>query len=112
MKIAGGTLNTHSRYGDCRMEILASYAAVCGLHPAFVKEILDCVTCDEAIRIIKIHKLAEPVLSHLADRISFHLNHRTGESPKVEAIVFSKVYGRLCETQNAEVLLQTLREEN
>ncbi len=111
VKIAGGMLNTHSRYGDCRMEILASYAGACGLHPSLIKEMLDCVTCDEALRILKSCDLDKAVLSHLSDRISFHLNHRTAGQPEVESIVFSKVHGLLCETRNAKSFLHILREE-
>ena len=112
VKIAGGMLNTHSRYGDCRMEILASYAGACGLHPSCIRELLNCAACDEALRIMKENDLDKAVLSHLIDRISFHLNHRTGETPQVETIVFSKVYGLLCESRNAESFLNILREEN
>ena len=111
VKIAGGMLNTHSKYGDCRMEILSSYAAACGMPAKGVKEMLDCVTCDDALRIMKLYNVDAPVLSHLAERISFHLNHRTDETPKVEAILFSKVYGQLCETSNARSLLRKLKEE-
>ena len=111
VKIAGGMLNTHSKYGDCRMEILSSYAAACGLPANAVKEMLNCVTCDDALRIMKLYEVDSAVLSHLAERISFHLNHRTEGVPKVEAILFSKVYGQLCETYHAPSLLRKLKEE-
>ena len=111
VKIAGGMLNTHSRYGDCRMEILASYAGACGMNSSLIKEMLGCVTCDEALRILKLCDLDKAVLSHLSDRISFHLNHRTAGQPEVECIVFSKVHGLLCETRNAKSFLRNLREE-
>ena len=112
VKIAGNMMNTHSRYGDCRMEILASYSGACGLLPHLIKEMLNCVTCDEALRILKSCALDRPVLDHLSDRISFHLNHRTGGEPEIEIIVFSKVHGILCKTRNAESFLRILREEN
>ena len=31
VKIAGGMLNTHSKYGDCRMDIMAAHAGAAGL---------------------------------------------------------------------------------
>ena len=110
VKIAGGMLNTHSKYGDCRMEILASYAGACGLHPTGIKEILNAVTCDDALRIMKMFDLDSDVLSYLTDRISFHLNRKTAGVPRVEAILFSKVYGQLCETSNASYLLRRIKE--
>ena len=33
VKLAGGMMNTHSRYGDCRMEIMTAHAAAAGLTP-------------------------------------------------------------------------------
>ena len=33
VKITGGMLNTHSKYGDSRMEILAAHADATGLRP-------------------------------------------------------------------------------
>lgn len=111
VKIAGGMLNTHSRYGDCRMEILASYAAACGLHSTLVKEMLDCVTCDEALRIMKSAQLDQAVMTHLCDRVSENLNRRTEGVPKTEAILFSNVYGQLCQSPGAAELLKILREE-
>lgn len=30
VKVAGGVMNTHSRWADCRMEILCAHAALCG----------------------------------------------------------------------------------
>ena len=110
VKIAGGMLNTHSKYGDCRMEILASYAGACGLHPTEIKGILNAVTCDDALRILKMFELDSEVLSHITDRISFHLNRKTAGIPGVEAILFSKVYGQLCETSNASYLLRQIKE--
>ena len=43
VKVGGGMLNTHSKYGDCRMEILAAHAGKAGLSPEKIGEILDCV---------------------------------------------------------------------
>ena len=111
VKIAGGMLNTHSRYGDCRMEILASYAGACGVNSTSVKEILNCVTCDEALRILKVNQSDANVLSILCGRISDNLNRRTEGNPRVEAILFSNVYGTLCRTNGAVSLLDRIREE-
>ena len=47
VKLAGGMLNTHSKYGDCRMEILAAHAASCGLGPEEVERALSCLLQSE-----------------------------------------------------------------
>ena len=51
VKLAGGMWNTHSKFGDCRMEIIASHSAALGLRAERTEEILHCATCDDALRI-------------------------------------------------------------
>lgn len=50
VKLAGGMWNTHSKFGDCRMEIIASHSAALGLRAERTEEILHCATCDDALR--------------------------------------------------------------
>ena len=109
VKLAGGMWNTHSKFGDCRMELLAAHAASLGLRPEKVSELLACVMCDDALRILKEEQLYDAVLTRLAGRIEFHLQHKCGEM-EVGAMVFSKEYGRLCQTGCAQALLQKIRE--
>ena len=109
VKLAGGMWNTHSKFGDCRMELLAAHAASLGLRPEKVSELLACVMCDDAIRILKEEQLYDAVLARLAGRIEFHLQHKCGEM-EVGAMVFSKEYGRLCQTSCAQALLQKIIE--
>ena len=109
VKLAGGMWNTHSKFGDCRMELLAAHAASLGLRPEKVSELLACVMCDDALRILKEEQLYDAVLACLAGRIEFHLQHKCGEM-EVGAMVFSKEYGRLCQTSCAQALLQKIME--
>lgn len=111
VKIGGGMLNTHSKYGDCRMEILASHAAACGLQPSAVAEVLDCVACDEVIRILKENHCFEATMERLVSRIHFHLQNRAGEM-EIGALLFSKEYGNLGQTENTQKLLKQIREES
>ena len=92
VKLAGGMWNTHSKCGDCRMELIAAHAAALGLPPSRVEELLDCATCDDALRILKEEQLYDALLARLAERIEFQLAHKCGEMA-VGAIVFSKEYG-------------------
>ena len=110
VKIAGGMMNTHSKYGDCRMEILAACAGASGASTAQIREILECVACDDALRVLKEAGCFEMTMGRLTERIVFHLNHRrSGEFP-VEVILFSKEYGILGESQNARDYLIKVRE--
>ncbi len=108
VKIASGMLNTHSKYGDCRMEIMAAHAAAAGLRPEKVEEILQCVACDDALRILREEDLYEQTLARLTERIGFHLTAKAGGELETGAIPFSKVYGALGRTENAEALLKKI----
>ena len=106
VKIAGGMMNTHSKYGDCRMEIMTSNAATVGLSPAKADEMLACATCDDAIRILKEEGLDRQTLDRIANRIEFMMEHRVHGNLRVGAIMFSKEYGFLGKTKDADELLE------
>lgn len=111
VKIAGGMLNTHSKYGDCRMDIMAAHAGAAGLSAPQIAEMLDCATCDDAIRILKENNLCTQTLERISNRISFIMDHRVAGEMKTGAILFSKEYGFLNETKNARSLLKLITEE-
>ena len=108
VKIGGGMMNTHSQYGDCRMEILAAHAGIAGLSPVKIGELLDCVACDDALRILKDAGCMEETLAGLLSRILFHLRHRAGEGMEIGTILFSKEYGLLAKSDNAMELIEKI----
>ena len=112
VKLAGGMMNTHSRYGDCRMEIMAAHAAAAGARAETAGQLLDCATCDDALRLLKeeSEELCRDTLARLTERIAFHLNHRAGETMPVETILFSRVYGLLDSTAGAGDYLKIITE--
>ncbi len=111
VKIAGGMMNTHSKYGDCRMEILAAHACASGLYADKTAQLLQCVACDDAIALLDEARIRQPVLARLTSRIAFMLNYRTSGEMETGAIVFSQKYGLLSETENARTLLRQITEE-
>ena len=109
VKLAGGMLNTHSRWGDCRMEILAAHAGTAGAPPERLGELLECAACDDALRILREAGVYRETLERLTRRAAFHLSARAGEDLEVGTVLFSKVYGILGRTENAEALLNCIR---
>ena len=110
VKLAGGMMNTHSKYGDCRMEILAAHGAAAGLPAEKAAEVLNCVACDDALRILREAGVYEETLVRVTARAAFHLSARAGEELEIGAILFSKVYGLLGQTENAEALMKKILE--
>lgn len=109
IKVAVGVMNTHSRQADCRMEVLAAYAAAEGASAECVQAILSCITTTEALELLKEKGILTGVMERVMERIEFHLCHRAGGSLQVEAIVFSTEDGILGKTKRAEALLKEIR---
>lgn len=110
VKLGGGIMNTHSKYGDCRMEILAAHAAAAGADPDTIRGILECVSCDDALRLLREAGKLEDSLLRLTRRVSSHLSRRAGDAMDAGVILFSKEYGILGKSENADRLLKQITE--
>ncbi len=105
IKIAGGIMNTHSRQADARMEILTAYAAAAGAGTAVLQNIMQAVTTDAGLDILKTAGFLETTMALVTERIRVHLQRRAGDSVEVGVIVFSNRYGLLGQTDNVENML-------
>ena len=110
VKLCGGMMNTHSKYGDCRMEILTAHASAVGLRAPQAKEMLQCATCDDALRILQEEGLYEATLERLTEKMAEHLQRRATQDLEMGVLSFSRVYGLLGKTGNAERLMKYVME--
>ena len=110
VKISGNMLNTHSKWGDCRVELLAAHAGAAGMGSGEIAAVLDCVSCDEALRIIREAGYWEETLQRVTAKVAYNLRHRAGEELEIGAMLFSNVYGLLSETDNARTLMKRIME--
>ncbi len=114
IKVAGGMLNTHSRYGDCRAEIFAAHAAACGLPQKEVMKILESVTTEEMITIVKQHEeeystpLLDTLIQKLLTKIAYQLDRRAGQKVRIGVMTFSSKYGYLGETKDFSKILSAI----
>ncbi|MBQ4353491.1 MAG: cobalamin biosynthesis protein CbiD [Clostridia bacterium] len=111
IKVAGGMFNTHSRYGDCRAEIFASHAGMCGASADAVRRIMDSTMTDDMLALLDEAGLRQTVMDSIMNRMHFHLTHRPIGNMTVGAATFSNVHGILGKTENADTLLEKIREE-
>ena len=105
VKLAGGVMNTHSKYADCRTELFTAHAAICGADTATCCALMDAATTDACIAILDGAGLREPVMNSLLAAMQRQLNHRVGDKLRVGAVVFSNEYGLLGKTETAEAIL-------
>lgn len=108
VKVAGGIMNTHSKEGDCRMEIMAAAALQEGVSPDVCLKVLDCVMTDEAIRLIDETGKKDAVMKRLMDKIMFFLRKRAGGRLEIECILYSSKYGELAKSEGADKWLTLL----
>jgi len=103
-KVAGGIMNTHSRVADCRVEVLASHAALAGAPQDVVREVMDAATTDAALDALIACGKANATMESLMKRLEDKLAHRAAGALQIEAIVFSNVHGVLGKTPGADEL--------
>ena len=122
VKVAGGIMNTHSKEADCRMEILTAISAINGADNSLCMNIMECVTTEEALRLIDAAGLKDAVMNEVTKRIEIHLADRVrrrtdaisaGDLPDMQAdvIVYSNEYGILGMSKGAEEWFTLLAQE-
>ncbi len=105
VKVAGGIMNTHSKWADCRLELFCAHAAVCGGDTALCQALLSAPTTDRAIALLDEAGLRQAVMDRLLEAIQLHLDRRAAGSFQVGAVVFSNEFGLLGQTDMAKELL-------
>lgn len=109
VKLAGGVMNTHSKWADCRMELFCTHAAICGGTTALCRKLMEAATTDACIALLDEAGLRESVLESLLAAIQRHLDHRAGNTMQVGAVMFSNEYGFLGQTETAKKIIEQWR---
>ena len=111
IKVAGGIMNTHSKEGDCRMELLAAFSIKEGVSSGECRQILDCVTTEEGVRILKESGKLEAVMEDVAKRICYYLEKRGKGKLKVDCILYANEFGELAKSKEAAQWFTLLGQE-
>lgn len=111
IKLSGGIYNTHSKNADARMELLLAAGIRAGLDAMSGRNILDAVSTEEGIRIIKEAGCFEETMKYMMEKIMFFLNKRASGKIDIECIVYSNNYGLLAKSDGAEKLLDALKQQ-
>ena len=129
VKVAGGVMNTHSKYGDRRMEILADCVEEAARqvqgkreefdsfeqegkteYKALAETVLSMNTTDEAAELLKARGVLAPVMKIVTGRIRKVLEVRFGL--RAEVIVFSGASGILGMTDGAQDMAERLKKNS
>lgn len=111
IKVSGGIMNTHSKEGDARMELLAAAVIRAGGSMDTLRGILNCRVTEEALGIIRKESpvLLRKSMESVMERILYYLRKRAGEELPVECILYSNEFGLLAASPGAMDMLEKLR---
>ena len=107
IKLSGGVMNTHSKEGDGRAELMAACALQAGCDADTARAILACVTTDEMLRILREKGFLAPAMEYMAQRIDLYVSARVKGLLTVGVLAFSDGYGPLCATAAAKRWVET-----
>ncbi|PNV59919.1 cobalamin biosynthesis protein CbiD [Clostridium sp. chh4-2] len=110
VKLAGGIMNTHSRNADARTELMAAHVIRCGGDAATAAKILECVTTDEALEVLKQAGMLKQVSKSLLEKILYYVERRGYGRLETGIVMYSNEYGLLGATKQVPDLLKKVKE--
>ena len=111
IKIAAGVMNTHSSIADGRQEIFTSHAALLGASHDILKNLMNAITIDECLEILKNTDLLNLTLESIGKSIEKRLNMRVYNKIQIEYIMFTNQFGILSKSDGALELCKELKNE-
>lgn len=111
VKVAGGTMNTHSHISDGRLETICTHAALAGADIETLRRILDCVTTRKAIEILEEKKLMG-IWQPMADRAADFCMKRTRNLCKVAMVFLDNGHKVMAESSNLQEVLSEVRKKS
>lgn len=112
VKLAGGMFNTHSKYGDCRMEIISACAICAGAENDTLQKILECAVTEDAVDVLNEAEIQDDVMQILLGKIMDQLKKRVGNELEIEVMMYSNKHGMLAKSEGAETMLSDIIKQN
>ena len=101
IKVAGGIMNTHSKEADCRMELLAALAIQECVDSSLVREMMNCVTTEDAVKMLKKSEKMQQVMDRIVDRIIYYLGKRARGKLSIDCMIYTNELGELAKSREA-----------
>lgn len=114
VKVAGGVENTHSKYGDRRMEIMADCLndVIHGGKAGVVASgILGSNTTEEALDYLQDAGCLTEVMEEMGKRICFFLEQWTAGGVEAGVVAFSSTHGMLYQSGGVDRMIEKLKIE-
>ncbi len=104
IKLSGGVYNTHSNNCDIRMELFVSAAIRAGADIKIARQLLDCMTTEDAIDVLKGADLCEKTMAYVMEKIAYHVQKRYDK--QIGILMFSTKHALLAQSKQAKDILK------
>ncbi len=114
VKLGIGMMNTHSSFGDGRMETLCACALKAGAQAPLLGRVMDCVSTDAALKVLLEDGILEETMRTLGMRIQACLARRVPDGMLTEYICFTNapdMAGVLAQSDGACELMRIWRDK-
>lgn len=105
IKLAAGIMNTHSKQADGRIDIIIANAALEGASIDVLEQLLECISTEEALNILKKANILSQTMERVTARIEYYVRQRVRQELNIGVIYFSNKYGILGKTSQVDNLL-------
>ncbi len=109
VKLAGGIMNTHSHNADCRLELIAAHAALCGVEQFDIARIFSSATVDAALEILDESNMTHTVVKSLLKSAQKRLAHFTQGKCQLGILMFTNERGILGKTNNFDYMVEEIK---
>ena len=106
VKLSSGQMNTHSKEGDCRAELMSAAALLAGADAETSKAMFDCVTTDEMLKILDKADVLADTMKVLKKRIEDVLAAKFDGQLEIGVIVFTTGNIELFKTETTQRWLE------
>ncbi|MCI6859253.1 MAG: cobalt-precorrin-5B (C(1))-methyltransferase CbiD [Eubacterium sp.] len=107
VKVASGTMNTHSHVADGRIETICTHAALHGADVSVIRRIYSCLTTKAAMQIVEEEGLGE-IWKDMAEKASWYCEKTARHLARVGIIFLDGKNDILAESQNVAEILSVL----
>ena len=111
VKVASGTMNTHSHVADGRLETICTHAALHGASREIIERIYSCLTTKAAMKIVEEEGLMD-IWKDMAQKASFYCEKTAHGMARVGMIFLDGDNQVLAESENVpDILKKVLKQE-
>lgn len=106
IKVAGGMMNTHSKYGDNRLVVFKDCAKAQGVKEETLLKLDNAVMTDDMIDIISKDNKKDEVMYEILSRIEKNLEKKVQGSIDLHVLMFSNKQGCLAKSKKVDSFLK------